>query len=72
MRFTLRDLIWLTALLAVSLGWLVDRVALAVANEALRDRNYRVERDNSGLSTWVKNLQKKNAELQNRLSQPKP
>jgi hypothetical protein len=68
MRFALRDLMWLTVVLAVSLGWLADRVTLASANANLRDRNYRVERDNSSLTTYNKKLHEKNSDLRKQLA----
>jgi hypothetical protein len=37
MRFTIRDVLWLTALAAMAVAWLVDRSQLAELNRTLKD-----------------------------------
>jgi uncharacterized membrane-anchored protein YhcB (DUF1043 family) len=37
-RFTIRDVLWLTALVALAIGWWVDRTALRLANEQLEQQ----------------------------------
>jgi hypothetical protein len=39
-RFSIRDLLWLTALLAMGLGWLVDRSQLRFRLTVAEDANY--------------------------------
>ena len=36
--FSLREVLLATAIVAVSLGWIVDRIAISVRNQALQDR----------------------------------
>jgi len=37
-RFTIRDVLWLTALVALGLVWMLERQWLAVQNHRLRER----------------------------------
>jgi hypothetical protein len=39
MRFTIRDLLWLTLLAAVAVAWWIDRSRLAAAVERLRQND---------------------------------
>ena len=36
MRFTIRDLLWLTVVVALVVGWLVDRRRVVAEREAIR------------------------------------
>ena len=37
-RFTIRDVLWLTALVALAVGWWIDRAQLSKLNHSLRVR----------------------------------
>jgi hypothetical protein len=50
-RFTIRDLLWLTALVALGLGWWVDRSQLRSRLTVAEDANY-LENE-SHLSSYV-------------------
>ncbi len=56
-RFSLRDVLWLIALVAVALGWWMDHVALKTEFELERNQHEALSRDYGALFGTVKILE---------------
>jgi hypothetical protein len=66
LRFSIRDLLWLTLLVAMSVAWTIDRNGVAkqlkIESEALTRANKRVqdlETERNQLDSVIRKLQKK-------------
>ena len=55
LRFTIRDVLWLTLVAAALLGWLMDREQLAAECDRLEERVYSLE-INLGLVTLAREV----------------
>lgn len=70
-RFSIKDLLWLTALIAIGVGWYVDHQAAAVRQEADSDLLMTLDIGLQGHPQSMKEFQKELDELQNEASTPK-
>ena len=56
LRFTIRDLLWLTALVAMGFGWRVDRRQIQATNVELQAKNAALESNLEMLKTGIEIL----------------
>ncbi len=48
-RFTIRDVLWLTVVVALGVGWGLNRVQMRKQQDALRKQNFVLEAENAAL-----------------------